>query len=108
MTDAQKQLSISDLDLPPKRGRPKSGNALSNSEKQKAYRQRTKATGATAVTLSHLDLCLIGGLITATLNAEPWRIEYILKSNSGDLIALVKRLSEFREHAELKARRAAS
>lgn len=42
MTDAQKQLQIADLELPPKRGRPSSGNALSNAEKQKAYRLRLK------------------------------------------------------------------
>lgn len=42
MTDSHKQLQIADLDLPPKRGRPPSGNALSNAEKQKAYRLRLK------------------------------------------------------------------
>lgn len=42
MTDAHKQLQIADLELPPKRGRPPSGNALSNAEKQKAYRLRLK------------------------------------------------------------------
>lgn len=40
--DGLKQLSIADLDLPPKRGRPKTGNALSNADKQKAYRLRQK------------------------------------------------------------------
>lgn len=42
MTDSHKQLQIADLDLPPKRGRPPSGNALSNAEKQRAYRLRLK------------------------------------------------------------------
>jgi hypothetical protein len=52
MTDAHKQLRIADLDLPAKRGRPKSGNALSNAQKQKIYRERSKQAGKKPVLLT--------------------------------------------------------
>lgn len=52
MTDAHKQLTISDLDLPPKRGRPKSSNPLSNAAKQKAYRERAKKAGKAHILLT--------------------------------------------------------
>lgn len=42
MTDKHKQLTLSDLDLPRPRGRPKTGKALTNAEKQAAYRLRNK------------------------------------------------------------------
>lgn len=42
MTDEHNQLQFSDMALPPKRGRPPSGNALSNAEKQRLYRLRNK------------------------------------------------------------------
>lgn len=63
MTDKHKQLSIADLDLPPKRGRPKSGNALSNSQKQKLYRQRVKERGARAVLLEPFEVALLDTLV---------------------------------------------
>jgi len=65
MTDKHKQLSIADLDLPPKRGRPKSGNALSNAEKQKLYRERAKLRGVGQVLLDPFEAGLIESMISS-------------------------------------------
>lgn len=64
MTDVHKQLSIADLDLPPKRGRPKSGNALSNAQKQKLYRERAKQAGKGHVLLEPFEASLLETLIS--------------------------------------------
>lgn len=45
MKDPNDSATIDALDAP-RRGRPKSGNALSNAEKQRRYRERKKAAGA--------------------------------------------------------------
>lgn len=64
MTDAHKQLSIADLDLPPKRGRPKSGNALSNKQKQKLYRERAKQAGKKYLLLEPFEAAFIEAMVS--------------------------------------------
>ncbi len=81
MTDAHKQLSIADLELPAKRGRPKSGNALSNSEKQKQYRERLKDRGSKNVLFEPFEATLIDSLLIERLNSlsdsDPMRSTYV-------------------------------
>jgi len=64
MTDAHKQLQLADLELPPKRGRPKSGNALSNAQKQKLYRERAKQAGKGHVLLEPFEAALLESMIS--------------------------------------------
>jgi len=59
-----KDLSTSDLLLPPKLGRPRSGNALSNSQKQKAYRQRAKDSGKRHLLLDSFESGLIESMLS--------------------------------------------
>jgi len=56
-----KDLRTADLSLPPKLGRPVSGNALSNSQKQKAYRQRKREQGSVTVILTLDELARLVG-----------------------------------------------
>jgi len=77
MKDA-KDLRAADLALPPKLGRPVSGNALSNSQKQKAYRLRKRVQGSVSVVLTIDELCLISSALIALENCakgKDWRIE---------------------------------
>lgn len=99
MTDAHKQLSIADMDLPPKRGRPKSGNALSNADKQREYRKRQKASGAVQMTLAHEDLCILSGLLLAVISDEPWRMDLIKKAHWTQLEPLRQKLLSMSETA---------
>jgi len=64
MTDHHKQLSLADLDLPRKRGRPSTGKALSPAQKQKVYRDRLKQSGKKSVLLDADECRLIRLLIT--------------------------------------------
>jgi len=93
MTDAHKQLQIADLDLPPKRGRPKSGNALSNAEKQREYRNRLKASGSALVTLNHEELSIIAGLLLAVSLDELWRIDMVKKAHATQLDPLREKIT---------------
>lgn len=58
MKDPKDTATIDALETP-QRGRPKSGNALSNAEKQRAYRERKKSEKSSTVvlTLHELKLC---------------------------------------------------
>lgn len=64
MTDHHKQLTLSDLDLPRPRGRPKTGNALSSAAKQKLYRDRIKQAGKKTVLLDPLEAGLIESILS--------------------------------------------
>jgi hypothetical protein len=105
MTDAHKQLQIADLELPPKRGRPKSGNALPNSEKQRRYRERQKASGVSAVSLNHEELCIIQGLLTAVSgdDIEVFRLQDIKKMSGTQLDPLRIKLARMVNSALDKA-----
>jgi hypothetical protein len=109
MTDAHKQLQISDLELPAKRGRPKSGNALPNSEKQRRYRERQKASGVAAVALNHEELCIIQGLLMAVTgdDIEVFRLEDIKKMSGTQLDPLRNKLARMANSALDKAYAAA-
>lgn len=82
MTDAHKQLSIADLELPAKRGRPKSGNALSNSEKQKLYRERAKQAGKKHLLVEPFEAALIESMLSHHIvelpESNPLRDAYIV------------------------------
>lgn len=103
MTDAHKQLQIADLELPAKRGRPKSGNALSNAEKQREYRNRRKAAGASVVTLDHEELSIICGVLRALTADEPWRLDMIKKGYGSQLEPLSQKISQMVTCATEKA-----
>jgi hypothetical protein len=81
MTDVHKQLSIADLDLPPKRGRPKSGNALSNRDKQKLYRERAKQLGKKHLLIEPFEAALMESMIShhivALGDSDPAREVYV-------------------------------
>lgn len=99
MTDSHKQLQLADLELPAKRGRPKSGNALSNADKQRDYRNRKKASGAVHMTLGHEELCILSGFLHAVISDEPWRMDLIKKAHGTQLEPLRKKLLSMSETA---------
>lgn len=99
MTDAHKQLSLADLALPPKRGRPKSGNALSNADKQREYRRRLKAAGSVHSTFTHEELAILAGLLIAASSAEPLRVEDIRKLHGTQLEPLRAKVTAMQQVA---------
>lgn len=64
-----KDLRTADLLLPPKLGRPTSGNALTNAQKQKAYRARKQAQGTVTVSLTMRELLAVVGRLNAFVSA---------------------------------------
>jgi hypothetical protein len=92
-----KDLRTADLLLPPKLGRPISGNALTNAQKQKAYRERKQAQGSVTVLLTMCELTAIVGRlnafvaaargISALFEADLTRVQAVAESE-----ALFKRL----------------
>ena len=66
-----KDLQTADLALPPKLGRPRSGNALSNSEKQKAYRNRNKAVGKKPLLFTRSELWMLHALCAQSNHDHP-------------------------------------
>lgn len=77
MTDHHKQLSLADLDLPRKRGRPSTGKALTPAQKQKIYRDRLRQAGKKTLLLEPLELWLLesilSDLIASITEADPSR-----------------------------------
>ncbi len=73
----------------PSRGRPKSGNALSNADKQRAYRERKKAEGVQSLAVTKNEA---QELLRALNNYRLAIIEDLERCNA--LVPLERRLME--------------